>query len=144
MAFFKKKNKKTSGKGTVETRSFNKGIEVLNYVPVDYRNTSFFASFVTDAEKYYEKQLKNVSVDDQCIDMFEPINKSVSDVDRASAREQCVNHLNTILHDKGVLKGMKSVINSELEYLQLDGDIIQRDLDLLNEQYAKYNYEVKD
>ncbi len=143
MAFFKKKNKRTSGKGTTETKSFNKGIDVLNYVPIDYRLTSFFASYFTDAEKYYDKQLKEVSVDDQCIDMFEAINKSAADIDRASAREQCVNHLNTILHDKGVLRGAKSVINNELNFLKLDGEVIQHDLDILKEQYAKYNNEVK-
>lgn len=143
MAFFNK-NKRTSGKGTTRTKSFNKGIEVLNYVPVDYKITSFFASYFTHADKYFENQLKDVSVDDQCIDMFEPLNKSASNIDRTSAREQCVNHLNTILHDKGIIRGAKTVINSELECLKRDGEIIQHNLDIANKQYEKYNYEVKD
>lgn len=143
MFSFFKKNKGASGRGTTETRSFNKGIEVLNYVPVDYGFTGVFSSFLSGCEKYFEDTLKRTAVDDQCIDMFEPLINSVCDVQRASCNGQFNDHINTIVHDKGILEGAIAETKVELRYIADDGAELRRELNALEEQRIIINEKEK-
>lgn len=122
MRFFKKrkKDKTDTGRGTTETRSFAKKIEVLNFVPIDYRLNVYFYEYLKNPEKHFEDSLKRVSTDDLCVGMFEPEIDSVCNIQRASSKEQLNDHLNTILHDKGILSGAKKRIEADLAFLYDD------------------------
>lgn len=133
MKFFKKrkKDKSDTGRGTTETRSFAKKIEVLNYVPVDYKRNSFYYAYLNNPEKHFEDALKRVTTDDLCVGLFEPEIVSVCNLQRASAKEQLNDHLNTILHDKGILSGAKKHIEADLTFLYEDQQRLAQELERL-------------
>lgn len=133
MKFFKKrkKDKSDTGRGTTGTRSFAKKIEVLNYVPVDYKLNSFYYAYLNNPEKHFEDALKRVTIDDLCVGMLEPEIVSICNLQRASAKEQLNDHLNTILHDKGILSGAKRRIETNLDFLYEDLQGLRQELNRL-------------
>lgn len=101
---FKKKNN-SGGKGADTFSKFDKVFDILNYTPVGYIDSERYAKFMTDAEDNFRNRLQNVLIDDLNDDMFDALIDSEVKREISLKKQEFTNHVQTISHHYGVVKG---------------------------------------
>lgn len=140
----KKGRKAPKGGKLQDIKSFEKAIDVLNYCPVDYVLTDELAEICADPEKYFTEKTKGTPSDDLTLDKYVPFIKSICNKQRVFSRVQYNEHMNTIFHDKGVLKGKIAELKSNLALYMEDRDALKAEITELKELEIKNKEEILD
>lgn len=132
MKISKRRKRRLIGKGADKDVHISKEIDILNYVPIEYRFTQKWADFNNVAENYFRRVVAKTNIDELDDDMFDSlIDAEMTDM-LASAKEQYTHHTRTIYSNRGIVNGQIERAKSKLESLEADN--VRYD-----EEIAKYN-----
>lgn len=130
-----RKKKKMTGKGVEKSVSFRKILNVQNYTPKDYGITPEYLKMMSNPEKYIEKYMKGLALDDQSARLLQVDNliDSLIMIEKCSKDEQKANHIETIYHMRDVFKGELAMAERYRECLLEDLKRHELELEVIRE-----------
>lgn len=120
MRIHKRRKHMSIGKGADKDVHIFKEIDVLNYVPIEYRYTQKWTDFNNMAESYFRKVVAKTNIDELDHDMFDALIDSEMTDMLTSAKEQYTYHIRTIYSHRGIVSGQIEKAKSKLESLEAD------------------------
>lgn len=120
MRIYKRRKHKSIGKGADKDVHIFKEIDVLNYVPIEYRYTRKWTDFNNIAESYFRKVVAKTNIDELDHDMFDALIDSEMTDMLTSAKEQYTHHTRTIYNHRGIVNGQIERARNKLESLETD------------------------
>jgi len=128
--FTNKKNKYMTGNISAK---FEKALDILNYVPADFRQTKRWADFSDPVkfENVYSRKIAALSVDSMCGAMFDGDIISEGVLMQNSADQQLIQYCGVVEHYRGIINGG---LNKLMRLL----DNLESDLDELNNEITEY------
>lgn len=122
MRISKRRKYRSIGKGADRDVHIFSEIDVLNYVPIEYRYTRKWTDFNDMAESYFRKIVTKTNIDELDHDMFDAlIDAEMADM-LTSAKEQYTHHTRTIYSNRGIVNGQLERARKKLESLEADKD----------------------
>ena len=123
---FKRKNR---------TESFEKGIKVAGYTPVEYQNSKHWIKFQDEAEEKFTAIINKLNLDDLCFEILDPYIESESKKNEMFIKKQYSKHIHTIIHDAGILAGHFNKGEHHLKKLEQDRLRLEAQIDSLNNRH---------
>lgn len=120
MRISKRRKYKSIGKGADKDVHIFKEIDVLNYVPIEYRYTQKWTDFNNMAENYFRKVVAKTNIDELDHDMFDALIDAEMEDMMTSAKEQYTHHIRTIYSNRGIVNGQIERARKKLESLEAD------------------------
>ena len=111
-----------------KTVSFKKHLEVLNYVPIDFRFTRRWVLF-SDLSRFIsriEKRLEDTNADEFNSNMFDSEIAAEEQLMKESAAHQKTLHTTIVEHNADILRGEIEGLNSLKGFLKTDLDELDK------------------
>lgn len=132
MGWFRRKDKKETGKGADRGVALYKTFDVLNYTPKEYYYLAEYLDFLTNSEQYLRKIIENMALDDQSKELqLDYLINMITRRMECYVDEQYTNHMN-------VIYDLESVYQGELVGAQKYMDDIRNDIALYDTEIEKY------
>jgi len=140
-----KRNNSAANSAAVKTRSFQKAVGILNYTPIEYRETRRFADYSDPAhfEAVHAKEIKDMKVDEMCGDMYDFEIDGEAALMKDSARQQLIYKLAIIDHHKGIIDGKLALLPMMTEKLTDDLADIDKCINELESKTTRRNVHVR-